>query len=452
VTFTTRQVADAAALARDLLRLNAIYHRVPGVAFGLSHGNETVLLGAVGVRDVASGAPVDPATTAFRCASITKSFTATVVLQCVDRGVLRLDDPVAGHLPWARRALDGDLTVRDLLMHSGGILRDGSNAWDGATMPDRATLRAEVKARASFAQPLERFRYSNVAYSLLGEVLTAVTGRSFESLVRSNVVRRLALSTTWPDLTPAARRALATGYGAARPGEERPALPHVQARAVAPAGGLVSTVPDLLAYQQAHLPGDPRLLTEHAKREMQRPQWLRDDEPHYGLGWMVWTIGGIHVVGHSGGFPGFITKIGFAPAEGLAAAVLTNANSAFASVGLELLYGAVAGVGSLWAPSAAATRWHTRGSLGPFAGVYRNRGHDLVIARVNGALYLCNPEDPAPLSLAARLDPIGRRRFVIASGDDFGYLGEELAFEVDGRGRPRSFNLGANVAIREQLA
>jgi CubicO group peptidase (beta-lactamase class C family) len=451
MSISARELADAAAISGPLVRLGAIYDRVPGVAFGVAHGSDTVLLGAQGVEDLSSGRPVEPATTAFRCASITKSFTSTVTMQSVEHGRLRLDDPVDSWLPWIVGAVDARLTVRDLLMHSGSIIRDGSNAWDGGTMPDRETLHAEVLANASFGAPLERFRYSNVAYSLLGEVLESATGRSFESLLRANIIKPLALTTTWPDLVPAAKRALATGYRAARPNEVRTPVDHVQARAVAPAGGLISTVPDLLEYQRAHLPGDSRLLSEHSKREMQRTQWQRDDEPHYGLGWMKWHIDGIAVVGHSGGFPGFITKIAYAPSEGLAAAVLTNANSLFAAKGIELIYTTIANVRRRWDESAPTSKWHTRGSLAPFIGLYRNRGNDLLVSRINGSLYLIDPEDPSPFDHPDRLEPVGQRRFLIASGYDFGYLGEEVLFRADQSGKVSSFTYGANVFTREDL-
>lgn len=446
-----RQLADVAAIADQLLRLNAIYARVPGTAFGFSHDGETILLGAHGVADVGSGQPVDAMTTAFRCASITKSFTATIVMQLSERGRLRVDDPVASWLPWARSALDAGLTIRHLLMHSGSIIRDGSNAWDDRTMPDRRTLRAEVLAKASFGEPSERFRYSNVAYSLLGEIVEAASGRTFEALVNRNVVRRLGLATTWPDLTPAARRHLATGYQAARPDEPRQAAAHVQARAVAPAGGLVSTVPDLLEYQLAHLPGDDRLLSELSKREMQRAQWQRTSEPHYGLGWMTWHVDEISVVGHSGGFPGFVTKIGYAPKESIAAAVLTNANSTSAARGLELIYQSIAGVRRLWPEAAANTTSHSRASLAPFVGLYRHRGTDLLVARVNGSLYLVDPLEPAPLSIAARLEPRGPKRFLVASGYDFAFLGEDVTFDADRKGNVTTLHYGAHVMTREDL-
>lgn len=449
---TARQVRDAAQILDPLLRLNALYSRLPGVAFGVSHAGTTVLLGAQGVADAATGEFVDATATAFRCASITKTVTATLIVQLAERGRLRLDDPVTSLLAWTTGTLGPDVTVRHLLMHSGGVIRDGSNAWFDVDMPDRATLRRELKGSATFAGPSERFRYSNIAYSLLGEIAESVTGRTFETLVRTRVARPLGLTSTWGDLTPAARRHLATGYLASRPNEPRVPTPHVAARAIAPAGGLVSTVPDLLEYQRAQLPGDPRLLREVSKREMQRPQWQRATEPHYGLGWMTWHVDGIRLAGHSGGFAGFVTMIGFAPDEDIAAAVLTNANSPMAPKAVDLIYHVIASVARRWASAAAGTRHHTRGSLAPYRGLFRYQGADLLVARVNGSLLMIEPEDANPIATAARLEPRGRDRYLIVDGDDFEFQGEDAVFLRDRRGAVTGLRLSGHVYEREDLS
>lgn len=445
---TSSQVADAAALGARLVTCLRRIHGIPGVAFGLRHDGVTVLAGADGVSDLETGEPMDVATTRFRCASITKTFTATLVLRQVEHGRLRLDDAVRDWLRWTRDVLDPELTLRHLLLHAGGVNRDGSNAWDDRTMPDAETLRRELERSATFAEPSERFRYSNFGYALLGEVLEAATGTSFAALLRREVTRPLGLAATDADLTAANRRALATGYYAAWPGEERRAAAHVAARAIAPAGGLVSTVGDLLEYQAAQLPGDPRLLTEVSKREMQRPQWQRAAEPHYGLGWFCWHAGSIRLVGHSGGYPGFTTKIGFAPEEGLCAAVLTNAISPVASLGLQGLYDAVDTVTRLWERAGARVAPHTRGSLARFAGIYRDNFGTLIVGRLHHSLLVVHAEDQTPFAEASLLVPRGPLRFHVAAGDDFGFLGEDVRFVTDRRGAVTTLRWGPHPYTR----
>jgi D-alanyl-D-alanine carboxypeptidase len=451
VAFTSRQVADAALLAERLVVCLRHAHGVPGVAYGLRHEGATVLLGANGMADLDGQVPVDAVATRFRCASITKTFTATLVVRQVERGRLRLDDAVVDWLPWTRRALDPDLTLRHLVLHAGGIIRDGSNAWDDRTMPDRATLRAELERSAAFGAPSERFRYSNMGFALLGEVLEVATSSSFATLLRREIARPLGLTATDADLTPAGRRALATGYYATWPGEPPRAAAHVEARAIAPAGGLVSTVEDLLEYQDAQLPGDDRLLTEVSKREMQRTQWQRAAEPHYGLGWLTWHAGAFQLVGHSGGYPGFTTKIAFAPDERLSAAVLTNGISLVAAQGLQGIYDAIGAVAGLWERAATPSRWHTRASLGKFGGVYRDNFGTLIVGRLHQGLLVVGVADVAPFAEASLLVPNGPLRFHVAEGDDFGFLGEDVRFLTDRRGRPTTLVWGAHPFVRAEL-
>ena len=150
--------------------------------------------GRVGHRRYRIGAGATPDTTSYRCASITKTMTATLVMQQVEAGRLRLDESIATYLGWTRRLPHAkDISIRHLLVHGSGVIRDGSNRWSDDDFPDRETVRREVRQQLSFAEPATTFRYSNIAYVLLGEVLEAVTGRTFEALLQRDVLGPLGL-------------------------------------------------------------------------------------------------------------------------------------------------------------------------------------------------------------------------------------------------------------------
>jgi CubicO group peptidase (beta-lactamase class C family) len=425
---------------------------VPGISFGLSHRGQVVLLDAWGTADIASGLAATPDATSYRCASITKTMTATLVMQQVEAGRLRLDDPLTTYLGWTRRLPHAkDISIRHLLVHGSGVIRDGSNRWGDDDFPDRDTVRKEVRQQLSFAEPATTFRYSNIAYVLLGEVLEAVTGRPFEALLQRDVLNPLGLKGSAPSLLPRVRRTLATGYYHRRPGEETHPTRHAEARAFGPAGGLVSTVPDLLTYQHAHFPGAGPLISDLSRREMQRVQWMRHEEPNHGLGWMIWHVDGVTVRGHSGGYPGFTTKIGFSPEWGLAAAALNNTNGPVPSLAVDAIFHSVAWVARRWGDAAETARGHSRASVGRFAGHYRGEIGEMTVARINRALYLFDPETVMPLASAARLHPTGARRFTIVEGDDYGHFGEEVSFAVDSRGRATAMRYGPHTLHRADV-
>lgn len=449
---TSQQVTDAASILDRFIRHRAMMTRTTGASWAMSLGGKTVLEGAAGVSDVESSAPA-LVTTGYRVASITKTFTATLVMQLVEQHKVRLDDTVDAYLPWARPALGkSGVTVRHLLLHSGGMIRDGSCSWGDGSFPSQAELHDDVLGTKMPAEPSSGFRYSNVGYALLGEIVEKVGGRDFATAIDRKIVRPLGLSATGTRLTPRLRSTLATGYYPDRPDEPRLAAPRTETFAIAPAGGLISNVGDLLRYQEAHFPGDVRLVTDLTKREMQRTQWQRKEEPHHGYGWMLWTVDGVSLRGHSGGFPGFVTRIAFAPDMGVAVAVLTSTMGDLPAIGVDAAFHTIAGVVERWeAASGRAPRsgGPTRAALGKLTGHYRGEFADIVIGLVNKALYVISPDVDRPMREASRLDPVaGDHRFVIADEEDYGYRGEHVSFAVDASGRATTLYYGPYQLLR----
>jgi len=443
---STRHVGDAAAIAELWIRNRAWLEETPSVAYAISHRGSAVLAGAKGLADIASGTAATE-NTAYRVASITKTFTATLIMQLVERGKVRLDDPVSSYLTWIKPAVKGSgLTVRHLLTHSGGIIRDGSCGWRDGEFPSRHQLHLEVSERAMFAAPAVGFRYSNVAYALLGEIVEVAGGRAFATAIQRSIAKPLGLEHSGTRLTPALRSALATGYSRRLPGEERQAHPRSEACSFEPAGGLTSTVGDLLAYQHAHFPGDARLLSELSKREMQRTQWMRSGEPHHGYGWMIWTVDGISLRGHSGGYPGFVTRIAFSPDRRLAAAVLTNTIGDLPGLAIDVIFHTIARVQALWDDAATVSPGYTRAGLGRFAGLYRGEWGDVIIGRVNNSLYMIQPDEDRPMREPSRLAAVDDEgRFLIVDHDDYGHRGEELTFDFDDAGQVQALRNGRHI-------
>jgi CubicO group peptidase (beta-lactamase class C family) len=303
------------------------YERTPGVQVAVLHDDEILLSSAYGLADVDAQTPLTPRHL-FRVASHSKTFTATAVLQLAEGGALRLDDPIGQWLPFLADSALATATIRDLLAHGGGVIRDGHDGdhWQlFRAFPDDAGLRAIGLDGADVLPTNERFKYSNVGYSLLGMIISAASGQSYHAYVRDRIVKPLGLADTGPEYEPARAAEYAAGYSALAYADRRIPIEHIDTGAMAAATGFFSTGQDLVRYAAAHFHGDDRLLTDASKRRMQRTEWKTGREGEYGLGLDVAEIGDRRVVGHGGGYPGHITNTKWDPVDRLAVSVLTNA-------------------------------------------------------------------------------------------------------------------------------
>ncbi len=321
---------------------------LPGLGYAVIIDGDVVLEGGLGRRDAATPSPVDT-DSVFRIASMSKSFTALAVLKLRDAGRLRLDDPVAQHVPellnWPLATADAaPVTVRQLLAHAGGLPEDNPQGDRQLALSPHAFsawLRSGVPQASA---PGSAFEYSNLGYMLLGRLVTQVAGRPYQDYIRDEILQPLGMqATVWsPAAVPAAR--LALGH---RPkGDGWEPEPLLEDGAGGAMGGLLTTPRDLARFVAAQLaawpprdgPEAPPAL-RRTLREMQSGQgypelWLGRRLPggpvtgigaSYGFGLQAevdcrWG----RSVGHSGGLPGFGSDMVWLPDHGVAVIVLTN--------------------------------------------------------------------------------------------------------------------------------
>ncbi len=315
---------------------------VPGSAWGVVIDGELVLVKTLGVRDAQSKDPVTPAT-AFRIASMTKSFTAAAVLKLRDESKLSLEDPVEKWIPefknYAYPTSDtAPIRVRQLISHGAGFPED--NPWGDRQLaiPD-ATLKQWVKSGIPFSTtPDTAFEYSNYGFALAGQVVQKASGMTYREYVESKILKPLGMtdSSLEPTAIPAAMRA--TGYG--RRGEETYEIPSLAHGSFGAMGGLVTTIPDLakwVAYQLAAFPARDGAVAGPVRRsslrEMQRLQRqsnfrvepTRATSGGYGYGLGISTdCRFAHIVGHGGGLPGFGSYMMWLPEYGVGMVGMTN--------------------------------------------------------------------------------------------------------------------------------
>jgi CubicO group peptidase (beta-lactamase class C family) len=409
------------------------FQRVPGVQAAVFADGDVQLSVAHGKADLASGAELTTQSL-FRIASHSKTFAATVLAQLVEQGALRLDDTVAHWVPELVGTGVAGYTVRDLLQHSTGIFRDGPDGdhWQlFRPFPDRARL-LEILAgpTAPVLAVNERFKYSNMGYSLLGLVIQAVSGQTFNERVAAEVAGRLGLSDLGAEYDPTRAADYASGYTALSYADERVPIEHVDTRAMAAATGCFATASDLVRYFAAHLPGDDRLLSEDSKRLLHHGWWdVTVAKTRYGLGFSVTELGDRTMFGHGGGYPGHITSTVADPEAGLVVSVLTNAidgpAGALAHAGVKLLDLAAGKPRGDVTESAFVGRWASLWGVQD-------------IAVLGGRLYLMDPAAAEISEDAAVLEVVDDRTVRLAGGSGFGSYGEELTLEeVEGQTRLR---------------
>ncbi len=440
-------------------------HRLPGVAAGLATAEGLRWWHGSGFADMATGRRPD-SRTLFRIASISKTVTATAVMQLRDEGRLRLEDPAVRYLPELARVTHPlgpieDVTIRRLLMHTSGL--QGEAPWqdlEHVWMYRPAQLLALLDRVRVVTPPDTDTKYSNLAFELLGTIVERVAERPFTEHVRAVILDPLAMhDTVWePDPEQLAR--CAVGYDARahddRPSEAR-GFDSLTARAD---GGLWSTLEDLGRWVGQQLRADPDLdrgpgqvLAGRTLAEMHRPTFLGDAAwtEAQGLCWYGTRTGETVLVGHSGGIWGFITNVSFASADGVGAIVLLNGVGSASALARELveavlpaLREAVDRIEPAAPPPIVPEAW------GELLGVYRDPEleGDLLVEWRGGRLVLRvgSEAQAADHELVPTDDPLA---FTMRGGRPGG---EPLVFVRGPSGRIESCNAAGYPAARVDLA
>lgn len=320
---------------------------VPGVGLGIVKDGQVVLARGYGVRQLGQTAPVD-AETLFGIASNTKAFTATALGILVEEGNLAWDEPVIRYLPWFRLSdpyVTSELTVRDLLVHRSGL---GLGAGDLLWWPPSSYDRHEIARRLRDIPLATSFRsayaYDNVLYGVAGEVIEAVSGMSWEEFVGQRILARVGMTGS-------------NVYGSRGGAEPNTAWPHARVSGtvqavtpfasdnVNPAGGINSSATDMAKWMivqmdSGRLGGAGRLFSARTARELWTgvtPLPIGNVPPDmaplqanfnlYALGFNVRDYRGEKLVTHTGGLPGYVSRLAMIPDRKLGVVILTNQES-----------------------------------------------------------------------------------------------------------------------------
>lgn len=305
--------------------------RLPSVVAGLVRGGALVWSGAAGTVDGRAGGREADADTQYRMGSITKTFVAVAVLRLRDAGRLELGDRFGDHVPGT--AL-GQATLEQLLSHAGGVQAETHGPWWERT-PGRGwddLVGSDVGQRFRAGR---RFHYTNVGYAALGRLLEVHHERAWFDVVRDELLEPLGMTRTTTRPRGVAARGLAVHPFA----DVLLPEPEHDAGAMAPAGQLWTTVPDLARWA-AFLAGDTAdLLSAETLAEMAEPHHVVDEPGKpwvaaHGLGVQVWNADGVRHIGHGGSMPGFLAGLWVRLDGGDGVVLLTNTTASTTVRGL----------------------------------------------------------------------------------------------------------------------
>ncbi|MCA0357141.1 MAG: serine hydrolase [Proteobacteria bacterium] len=349
--FAQETGAVGAAVDRFAHEVMAAFPDQPGLGITVVENGQITLAKGYGVKTLGGQDRCD-ATTVFGIASNTKAMTAALLAILVDEGRVEWDAPVTKYLPDFQMKdpiVTKLLTVRDLLVHRSGL---SLGAGDLMIWPAPTHTRAEIVAGLKHLPIGGQFRggyaYDNVLYVVAGAVIEAVTGQTWEQVIKARIFDPLGMSNTVssPRLVDQSRRALPharLGPPVRGLGPQKVLPFDASFDAAGPAGGVNSCPADIGKWMQAQLglglsADGKRLWSEAQAREMWKPQTITSwsDGPSnenparpslqaYALGWYVQDHRGERLLWHTGGLAGFISYTGLLPGRKSGIMVMTNA-------------------------------------------------------------------------------------------------------------------------------
>jgi CubicO group peptidase (beta-lactamase class C family) len=293
--------------------------RIPGAGFVFVQNGRVLVIRGYGLANAAQRRPVLPESTIWRVGSISKVFTATAVMQLVDRGAVELDAPIDGYLRRVAipRTYPDPVTVRQLLNHTAGFdeVRPGTQAQtrDGLLPLGQFLTDRLVRVRP----PGRTTAYSTYGITLAGAMIEEVSGGTYENFLRRNIWEPLGMTRSGIDVPTTLQGDVAMGYEIS--GDSLVSQPWEWYHTV-PASSINATVADMGRFLIAHLPpgraAAARVLSDSALTEMHRQQvTMHQSIPGYALGFNEDHVGDLRVLEHGGNMAGFSALMVLIPRE-----------------------------------------------------------------------------------------------------------------------------------------
>ncbi len=449
------KVSDIQAALDSLAR----QHKVPGASLGVLSGSELVEF-ATGVANRNTGVPVT-VNTLFQIGSNTKVYTAALVMQLVDEGLVDLDAPVKKYLKdfeLADKKARDSITVRNLLTHTSGIEGDYFEAF-GRGDDGIEQYVASLKDIGQIYPPGEMWSYCNSGWTVLGRLVEKLRGQPYATVLREKILAPIGANKTTVLMEEMLAHSCAVGH-LIMPGTTEPAVAPVviMSPSHAPAGSMTASTPaEVLAFVRMHLRNGrakdgAQVLSAKSAKAMQQAQVKLPKSSlgsEMGLGWILSSWDGERVIGHGGGTIGQTSFLQVLPDRPFGVCLLTNSATGGAlwrDLG-RFLFDELTGVHVAENPKAPEVA--PKLDLAKYVGIYSRLGIDIEVKLDEGTLS-AELQASGPLAefapkQVARVRPIDKELFLVNLGGD---EVEAQFIDFDKQGRPKYLHVGGRVSKR----
>jgi CubicO group peptidase (beta-lactamase class C family) len=391
--------------------------RMPSVSACVFRDGEIVWQRVIGVADVASGREATP-DDVYRIGSITKTFTAVLVMQLVAAGRIELDAPMRTYLPEAPVGP----TVRMALSHMTGVQREPpGEIWESMQPPSREELIAGLEDAELVLRPGEQWHYSNLVFALLGEVVMRAAGGGYADVLQQRILDPLGLTrTSLRPESPKASPYYVDPYTDTVRDEPDPEV----TESTGAAGWLWSTAGDLARWGSFLAEGDDAVLPKAWVDRMARVQTMAEEERWtvgWGLGLELYRRGDRIFAGHGGAMPGFLAGLVVQRTERTGAVVLTNTSAEAAPEQLALDLAEATLDALPRTPRAWTAGAPVPAELDGMLGLWWTEGEQIVLALREGR-FRAELVGGTPGRTMSWLEPDGADRWRVVEGRERGEL------------------------------
>ncbi len=331
-----KQEQAANNVAAPFVKLDSLlYHwidsaSIPGVSIAITRDDSIIYLKSFGVKSLESKELLDPLHL-FHVASVSKPFMATAIMQLVERGKIELDKKLIAYLPYFKMADNRykGITIRQMLNHTSGFPDVEDYQWEHPQLDEGA---AERYARSLIneklvSSPGAEFHYSNMAFDVLAAVVAKVSGQSFETFVKENILQPLEMNESsfyQPETDVSLRTAPHTG----KPPRISKTYPYN--RTHAPSSTLNSSAAEMSHWVIANLHegtyNGQKILQPSSYKILMTPGFVinKDENVAVGLSWFIYQYQGYALVGHSGSDLGYRSILTMIPGKKTGIVILAN--------------------------------------------------------------------------------------------------------------------------------